>query len=137
MVMDDCIFCKISRSEIPTHKIYEDDHSFAFLDKHPINPGHTLVIPKFHEANFYQLNENHYSHLMLTVKKLAEQINRVMRPHKVGLIVAGWDIPHAHVHIVPMNDYHDITSKSLLEGKRANPSDAELTKVANSLTSGS
>lgn len=131
--MDDCPFCKISKSEIPTHKIYEDDYVFAFLDKHPINPGHILVIPKKHEADFYKLDDEFYSKLMFAVKKLADAVNNFAHPKKVGLIVAGWDVPHTHVHVVPMHDYHDITSKSMLEGNRANPSDEELAKTAEEL----
>lgn len=128
--MSDCPFCKIAGSEIPAHKIYEDDHSFAFLDKHPINPGHILVIPKKHEPNFYDLDDVIYGAVMDTVKKLSKLVNDKIHPHKVGLIIAGWDVPHTHVHIVPMHDYHDITSKSMLEGKRSNPSDEELTEIA-------
>ena len=70
---------------------------------------------------------------MLAVKKLADVVNNYAHPKKVGLIVAGWDVPHTHVHIVPMHDYHDITSKSLLEGKRANPGDEEQEKIAEGL----
>ncbi len=91
--MDDCSFCKISKGEIPTHKIYEDDFVFAFLDKHPINPGHILVIPKKHEADFYKLDDEFYSRLMLAVKKLADVVNNFAHPKKVGLIVAGWTFP--------------------------------------------
>ena len=131
--MEDCPFCKISKGEIPTHKIYEDDFSFAFLDKHPINPGHILVIPKTHEPNFYSLDDENYQGLMSAVKKLSTLVNEKIHPKKVGLIIAGWDVPHTHVHIVPMQDYNDITSKSILEGKRANPTDEELERTASIL----
>jgi histidine triad (HIT) family protein len=131
--MDDCIFCKISKGELATYKIYEDEFSFAFLDKHPINPGHILVIPKVHEPDFYKLDELNYQALMSTVKKLAALVNEKIKPIKVGIIAAGWDVPHAHIHVVPMQDYHDITSKSLLEGKRSNPSNEELTETLNLL----
>lgn len=131
--MNDCPFCKISKSEIQTHKIYEDNFVFAFLDKHPINPGHILVIPKNHEADFYKLGNEHYSKLMFVVKKLADVVNNYSHPKKVGLIIAGFDVPHTHVHIVPMHDYHDITSKSILEGKRANPSENELARTAEEI----
>lgn len=132
--MNDCIFCKLASGEIPTNKVYEDDLTFAFLDKHPINKGHILVIPKKHEPDFYKLDDESYQALMATVKKLSALVNEKIQPKKVGLIIAGWDIPHAHIHIVPMQDYHDITSKSMLEGKRANPSYEELAEVANLLS---
>lgn len=129
----DCIFCKIANSEISVHKVYEDDRVVAFLDKHPINPGHILVVPKEHEPDFFKLSEELYLHLMKKVKDLSKIVNDAIRPVKVGLIVAGLDVPHTHVHIIPMHDYHDITSKSLLEGKRANPTDEELASVAEKL----
>ena len=132
--MADCIFCKLSTGELPTNKVYEDDKVFAFLDKHPINPGHILVIPKSHVAGFYNLENEDYTSLMLAVKKLAARVNEKLHPKKVGLIIAGWDVPHTHIHIVPMLDYHDITSKSLLDGKRANPADEELLEIATILT---
>lgn len=131
--MDNCAFCKISKGELAVTKIYEDDSAFAFLDKHPINPGHILVIPKKHEPDFYKLDDKSYSALMLVVKKLSRVVNDCFNPKKVGLIIAGWDVPHTHVHIVPMLDYHDITSKSMLEGNRANPSKEELEKVASDI----
>lgn len=131
--MNGCIFCKLASREIPTNKVYEDELTFAFLDKHPINRGHILVIPKKHEPDFYKLDDESYQALMMTVKKLSSLVNEKIQPKKVGLIIAGWDVPHAHIHIVPMQDYHDITSKSMMEGKRANPSDEELAEVANIL----
>lgn len=131
--MEDCIFCKLVRGEMPTNNVYEDDWSFAFLDNHPINPGHVLVIPKIHEPNLHKLNEDVYLGVMKTVRKISDLVDIKFNPKKVGLIVAGWDVPHAHVHVVPMIDYHDITSKSILEGKRANPSPEELTEVLKKL----
>lgn len=132
--MNDCIFCKIVKGELSSHKIYEDDFVFAFLDKHPINKGHILVVPKKHEPDFFNLDDKDYESLMAIVKKLSKLVNDKIKPRKVGLIVAGWDIPHAHIHIIPMHEYHDITSKSLLEGKRANPSDEELAETAQLLS---
>lgn len=122
----ECPFCQIVENKIATNKVYEDDFTVAFLDKHPIREGHMLVIPKKHEADFYKLDDEGYAHLMDTVKRMAILVDSVLHPHKVGIIVAGWDVPHTHIHIVPMQDYHDITSKALLEGKRSNPSDNDL-----------
>ena len=113
--------------------VYEDKQVFAFLDKHPINPGHILVIPKKHVADFYTLDKKNYTTLLLVVQKLSKRVKRTMRPKKVGIIVAGFDVPHAHIHIVPMNRYHDITSKSLMEGKRADPTSTQLAKTAQKL----
>jgi len=114
--MDDCIFCKIVKGELPSHKIWEDDNTFALLDIHPINPGHILVISKQHIPDFYNLEDEHYSALMFVVKRLATIINKKLQPEKVGLIVAGWDVPHTHVHVIPMHDYHDISKFILWNG---------------------
>lgn len=118
---------------MPTNKVFENDRVFAFLDNHPINPGHILVIPKKHEPDFYDLDDENYRELMSAVKKLSLVVREKIHPKKVGLIVAGWDVPHAHIHIVPMNDYHDITSKSFLEGKRVNPTEEEQNDIAKVL----
>ena len=133
-MVNECIFCQLSQGKIKCHKIYEDKNTFAFLDIHPINPGHVLVIPKQHVAEFFDLDDDLYSKLWLVVKRISKIVNKVTKPKKVGVLIAGWDISHVHIHIVPMHDYHDLTSKSLLEGKRANPTDKELAKVAVKLT---
>jgi len=129
----DCIFCKIANNQSWAHKVYEDDKVVAFLDKHPINPGHTLTIPKKHEPDFFNLEEKIYLHLMTIAQKLAKIVSETINPKKVGLVVAGLDIPHTHIHIIPMHNYYDVTSKSILEGKRANPSDEELASMAEKL----
>ena len=96
--------------------------------------GHaTARTLKKHEPDFYGLDDEVYSGLMLAVKKLSKRVNDTFHPKKVGLILAGWDVPHTHVHVIPMRDYHDITSKSLMEGKRSNPTQEELGKVASQL----
>jgi histidine triad (HIT) family protein len=131
--MEDCIFCRISSGSVPTRKVYEDDLTFAFLDNHPINPGHILVVPKTHEPDFHKLNDIYYSAVMQTVKNLSGLVDAKLKPKKVGILVAGWDVPHVHVHIVPMHDYHDLTSKPLLDGTRANPTEKEFEEVLSRL----
>jgi histidine triad (HIT) family protein len=133
--MEGCHFCDIAGGRLSTAVVFEDALTFAFLDKHPINRGHTLVIPKEHQPDFYDLRDDSYHALMSTVKRLAKIVHVKLQPKKVGLIVAGWDVAHTHVHIVPMHAYHDVTSKSLLEGTRANPSDEELSKTMTLLRS--
>ena len=88
---------------------------------------------KNHEPDFYKLENNDYQSLFDTVHKLSAKVADKFKPHKVGLIIAGWDVPHTHVHIVPMNDYNDITSKSIMEGKRANPTEKEQEYILNLL----
>ena len=128
-----CPFCQIAENKVTAQKVYEDEYSVAFLDIHPIREGHLLVIPKKHEADFYMLGDNDYAHLMETVKEMAALVDKTLHPHKVGIIIAGWDVPHTHIHVVPMHDYHDITSKALLEGKRSHPSSSELEETLQRL----
>lgn len=94
-----------------------------------------LVIPKVHEPDFYALNLDDYQPLMETVRTMSAEVAHRLSPKKVGLIVAGWDVPHTHVHVVPMLDYNDITSKRILEGNRSNPTDEELSLIIKKLTS--
>lgn len=101
--MDNCIFDKIISGEIPSHKIYEDEKVFAFLDIAPINPGHVLVIPKKHVENFYELENEDYEAMMLVVKMVSEKIKEVLNPEKVGLLVEGFEVDHAHIHVIPLN----------------------------------
>jgi histidine triad (HIT) family protein len=131
--MADCIFCKLARKELPAHTVHETETMLAFLDRSPIQPGHLLVVPKKHEPDVFQLDEKTYLDLMATVRRVASAAGAFTRPKRMGLLVAGWDVPHAHVHVVPMNDYHDLTSKRLLEGNRPTPDDAELTRVAEGI----
>jgi histidine triad (HIT) family protein len=113
--MDDCIFCKIAQGEIDVNKVYEDDHVIAFLDKEPIREGHTLVIPKEHASYVKDMQSVSYNKTMQAVQHIMRTLYEVFSPPKVGMFVSGWDIPHAHVHVVPMFNSKDITSKPLLE----------------------
>lgn len=132
--MEDCIFCKIVKGEIPSHKVYEDEDVFAFLDIHPINTGHTLVIPKRHVPEFQDLDEKTYSAVMSATQKISRIAKEKLSPKRVGIMIVGWDVPHTHVHIVPMNEHGDITSKTLLENRAGNPTQEELAATAAKLT---
>lgn len=134
--MKDCLFCKLISGEFKAHTVYEDNDVFAFLDINPINTGHTLVIPKKHVVNFHEMDDKVYDKVMKIVKKLSQQINETFHPKKVGLMVMGWDVPHAHIHVVPMEDYHDITSKKYLESQKNVPSQEELAQTAEKLKKG-
>ncbi len=118
-----CIFCAIIERAAGAFIVYENSQAVAFLDKHPINVGHLLIIPKQHVGAFYQLDEKSFIELMLVVKRMASVIEAIYQPKKVGMLAAGFDVPHAHIHVLPMYDYHDITSRAILEGKRANPTE--------------
>jgi histidine triad (HIT) family protein len=104
--MNDCLFCKIVAGEIPSSKVYEDEHTYAFLDINPTNIGHTLVIPKKHYENIYDLPQEDLHYVMSTVKKLALPIQTALKADGVNVIqnngsAAGQIIFHSHTHIIP------------------------------------
>ena len=102
------IFSKIVAGEIPSYKIAEDENYYAFLDINPVAPGHTLVIPK-HEVDYiFDLDEQEYSGLMSFAKRVAAAIKLSMPCVKVGVAVLGLEVPHAHVHLVPINKESDM-----------------------------
>lgn len=102
------IFTKIVNGEIPCYKIAESDRYFAFLDINPVAPGHVLVIPKREEDYIFDLTDEEYSGLMLFAKHIAEALKRAIPCRKVGVCVLGLEVPHAHVHIVPMQTEQDL-----------------------------
>ena len=104
--MIDCIFCKITNGEIPNYTVYEDEKVLAFLDIHPHAKGHTVVIPKVHAENYFDLNEDLLGHLSIGIKRTMEKIDKVLSPdgYNVGWnqgLVAGQVVPHLHIHIMP------------------------------------
>lgn len=109
-MQSDCIFCKIIAGEIPSYKIYENDYTCAFLDIRPLHPGHTLIIPKKHEDHLYDLDNINYTELMDVIKILAPAIKEATWATRVGLVVEGLEVPHAHIHLVPINRLWDLDS---------------------------
>ncbi len=103
-----CIFCKIIAKDIPCHKIYEDDLSLAFLDLNPTNPGHTLLIPKTHQDHLWDLDSKNYHYLFEIAKKIRQALSLTYAPPRVGLIVEGFGVPHAHIHITPLYQSEDL-----------------------------
>lgn len=101
--MTDSIFTKIIRGDIPCHKIYEDDKTFAFLDIHPLHEGHTLVIPKKQIEFVWDLPDEDYQAVMATSKKVAHRLREVLPFSYVAERVIGIDVPHAHVHLIPFD----------------------------------
>ena len=106
MKTDSCLFCKIIAGEIPSTKVYEDDTVLAFLDIHPVNIGHTLIVPKVHATNLYDTPEKTLAHMMSVIKKLSIAIKKSLNTDGINIemnndSVAGQIIFHAHIHIVP------------------------------------
>lgn len=137
--MAECVFCTIARRATPAVIVYEDSSVIAFMDKNPINPGHVLVVPKLHEENFQDLTEGIYLKVAMAAKNIAKAVNAAYSPKKVGFAVAGFDVRHAHMHVIPLHDYHDLTSKHYLqhdeyhragEGAHEKPTPEELEREA-------
>jgi histidine triad (HIT) family protein len=113
------IFSKIIQGDIPSYKIAEDERFFAFLDIHPLAKGHTLVIPKKETDNLFDLDDELYQGLCLFAKKIANAMQKVLPCKKIGVAVIGLEVPHAHIHLVPINGIYDIDfSKPKLELSR-------------------
>jgi len=101
--MEPTIFTKIIKGEIPCHKVYEDEKTLAFLDIHPIQPGHVLVISKKQVEFVWDLETEDYAAVMATTQKVAQRLREVLGVPYVGTQIIGADVPHAHVHIIPFN----------------------------------
>lgn len=131
--MDDCIFCKIVKGELPTTKVYEDTDILAFLDIAPINVGHSLVIPKAHYPNIYKTPENLLAKMMIVAKKISHALETIS-PDGVNIAMnnkkaAGQVVFHSHIHIIPRQEGDGF---KLWEGKR-NYSPGEKEDVAKKI----
>lgn len=102
------IFSKIISGEIPCYKIAENEHCYAFLDIFPLAKGHTLVVPKKEVDYIFDLDDQTLSALSLFSKSVARAIDRAVPSLRVGVAVVGLEVPHAHIHLVPLHSAHDI-----------------------------
>lgn len=120
------IFSRIVAGDISAYKVAEDEHYLAFLDVHPLVKGHVLVIPKIEVDYIFDLEDETYAGLQLFAKKVAKGLQEVIPCKRIGVAIIGLEVPHAHIHLVPMNLIDDLNfSKSKL-----NPSPEELQKTA-------
>jgi histidine triad (HIT) family protein len=123
--MEDCVFCQIIEGVLPAHKIWEDERFLAILDINPNTPGHTLLLPKIHMPYVFDLEPELYSSLFTTAKTLSTVLLEVAQAKRIGVVIQGFTVPHVHVHLIPMNDVHD------LDDSRATlASEAELSNMA-------
>jgi histidine triad (HIT) family protein len=106
------IFSKIIRGEIPCYKIAEDADYFAFLDINPLRPGHTLVVPKRETDYFFDLEDVYLAGMVIFSKKVAAAIKNAIPCNRIGIAVLGLEVPHAHIHLVPMDTMEDINFKN-------------------------
>ena len=103
------IFSKIVAGEIPSYKVAEDENFYAFLDINPMAKGHTLVVPKKTEEDYiFRLEDKVYSNLMLFSKRLAKAIEKAVTCKRVGIAVIGMEVPHTHIHLIPINKESDM-----------------------------
>jgi histidine triad (HIT) family protein len=120
------IFTRIINREIPAHIVAEDDNYIAFLDVMPLVPGHVLVVPKVEVDYIFDLNENTLANMMVFAKKVAVAIKKAIPCKRIGVAVIGLEVPHTHVHLVPMNSMGDIN----FSRPKLSPSKEELENVA-------
>jgi histidine triad (HIT) family protein len=102
------IFSKIIAGEIPSYKIAEDEKFFAFLDIFPLVEGHTLVVPKIEVDNMFDLENDYLSALLVFAKPIAKAIEKSFKCNRCGMAVIGLEVPHAHLHLVPINSADDL-----------------------------
>ena len=127
--MAESIFTKIIKGEIPSYKILEDDRFIAFLDVFPIKKGHTLVVPKAQIDYLFHLDDRLLSDLMLFTKKVAQKMEKAIPCERIGVAVIGLEVPHAHIHLVPLDSVGDIDFGQ----PKLKLSSQEMAKIADSI----
>jgi histidine triad (HIT) family protein len=123
------IFSKIISGEIPAHKVAETADFLAFLDINPLVEGHVLVIPKKEVDYIFDIDDETYAGLMIFAKIVAEGVKKVIPCKKVGVSVIGLEVPHAHVHLIPMNAVSDMN----FSREKLNPSAEQLAETAQKI----
>jgi histidine triad (HIT) family protein len=107
MTLDaDCIFCRIIRREVPNFRVFEDDRTLAFMDIHPANPGHVLVIPKHHSESLFALDPDDLTATVLLAQRVAQAVQKVLQPYGLNIVQANGpgaaqSVPHFHWHVLP------------------------------------
>jgi len=125
------LFTKIINGEIPCHKIAENDKFLAFLDIMPLAKGHTLVIPKVENDYIFDLADDQLAELMVFAKQVAKKVERVIDCKRIGVAVIGLEVPHTHIHLVPMQNVSDIN----FSREKLKLSLDELTNIASKINS--
>lgn len=126
------IFTKIINGEIPCYKIAEDECNFAFLDINPMTKGHALVVPKLSEPEgdyIFDLNDEAYASLMAFAKKVAKAIEKTIDCKRIGVAVMGMEVPHVHVHLIPINKESDM----VISNPKLKLADEEMVNIASKI----
>lgn len=122
------IFTKIIKGEIPCYKIAENEHCFAFLDINPNALGHTLCVPKQQVDKLFELDKDTYLELMNFSYKIAQTLEKAISCNRVAMAVVGLEVPHAHIHLIPMNQMSEITFENKIK-----ISDTEFKEIASKI----
>jgi histidine triad (HIT) family protein len=125
------IFSKIITGELSSHKIAEDDKFLAFLDVFPLVRGHVLVVPKKETDYIFDLEDKELSEMIIFAKKVAQAIRKAVPCKRIGMSVIGLEVPHAHIHLVPMNTANDLNFTQ----EKLKPSQQELSEMAEKIKS--
>lgn len=123
------LFSKIAKGEIPSYKIAEDENFFAFLDINPITKGHTLVIPKIEIDYIFDLDDDTLAKLNIFAKRIAIAQKKALHCKRIGTMVIGLEVPHAHIHLIPINDESDMS----LSNPRVILSEDEFIEIADEI----
>lgn len=125
------IFSRIIAGEIPSYKIAEDEHYYAFLDINPIAEGHTLIVPKVETDYIFDLDDDCLSGLILFARKVGKAIEKAIPCQRVGLMVIGLEVPHAHIHLIPIQKEGDMS----LTNPRVKLSTEQFSEIARKISS--
>lgn len=125
------IFSKIVSNEIPSYKVYENENFLAFLDINPLKKGHTLVIPKIEVDYIFDLESKEYQELWNFAKLIANGMKRVIKCERISIVVMGLEVPHAHIHLIPLDSMQDIDFSQ----PKLNLSSDQMNKIASLINS--
>lgn len=123
------IFSRIIAGEIPSYKVAENDKFYAFLDINPVNWGHTLVVPKKEEDYIFDISDGDLGEMMIFAKRVAKAMKKAIPCRKIGVTVLGLEVPHAHIHLVPLEKEGDMDFKH----KISDPDPVRMREIADSI----
>lgn len=123
------IFSKIIAGEIPSYKVAENDRFFAFLDINPVNWGHTLIVPKQETDYIFDIDDEQLAEMMAFAKKVATAMKKAIPCRKIGVTVLGLEVPHAHIHLVPLRKEGDMD----FHNKISNPDPEKMKEICDSI----
>lgn len=133
--MEESVFTRIIKGDIPCHKVYEDQNTIAFMDIHPVLPGHVLVVPKVQIDHVDDLPADMYAALFDAVKKVSKSLKKALCAKRAIVLVMGYDVPHAHIHVMPANtarEFYEVMSR-IDEVTNKEPDHAELAALAEKI----